>query len=187
MHWPTCPRAGERPPRISRSHANPWDHDEAMTATLRGPPELEPLDGLIVTIRDHHPRRAQGASLAGGPAPKRSELPAAADVSHNPCGDSPRPQREREPPICANINSMSIDTLTVQIWVFCVPASRQREGPPYPDIPGGALRAASLACAQRTSWGDGHGGRQPSGITARRVHGEVGGVRAGRVQAADTG
>lgn len=38
-----------------------------MTIALTGPPELERLDELIVTVRDDHPWRAQGSPPAGGP------------------------------------------------------------------------------------------------------------------------
>lgn len=42
-----------------------------MTIALIGPPELEYLDELMVTIRDDHPWRAQGRPLAGGPTPEQ--------------------------------------------------------------------------------------------------------------------
>lgn len=38
---------------------------------LSGPPELERLDELTVTIRDDHPWRGQGTPLAGGPTPEQ--------------------------------------------------------------------------------------------------------------------
>jgi type II secretory pathway pseudopilin PulG len=38
---------------------------------LSGPPELERLDALTVTIRDDHPWRGQGTPLAGGPMPEQ--------------------------------------------------------------------------------------------------------------------
>jgi hypothetical protein len=42
-----------------------------MMIFLAGPPELERLDALAVTIRDDHPWRAQGSPIAGGPTPEQ--------------------------------------------------------------------------------------------------------------------
>ena len=43
-----------------------------LGVSLSGPPVLERLDVLTVTIRDDHPWRGQGTPLAGGPTPSRS-------------------------------------------------------------------------------------------------------------------
>ncbi len=43
-----------------------------MTIALTGPPELERLDELIVTVRDDHPWRAQASPPAGGPTPEQA-------------------------------------------------------------------------------------------------------------------
>jgi hypothetical protein len=42
-----------------------------MVVFLIGPPELERLDALTVTIRDDHPWRGQGTPVAGGPTPEQ--------------------------------------------------------------------------------------------------------------------
>jgi hypothetical protein len=53
--------------RISREPSNSGSATASLKVFLCGPPELERLDTLTVTIRDDHPWRAQGSPLAGGP------------------------------------------------------------------------------------------------------------------------
>jgi hypothetical protein len=57
--------------RITCEPANPGSPDLRLSVFLSGPPELERLDKLTVSIRDDHPWRAQGTPLAGGPAPEQ--------------------------------------------------------------------------------------------------------------------
>jgi hypothetical protein len=57
--------------RIAVHPSNPGVDTLRLTVRLLGPPELERLDALTVTIRDDHPWRAQGTPLAGGPTPEQ--------------------------------------------------------------------------------------------------------------------
>jgi hypothetical protein len=57
--------------RITCGPANPGSPDLRLRVFLSGPPELERLDELTVTIRDDHPWRAQGTPLVGGPTPEQ--------------------------------------------------------------------------------------------------------------------
>jgi hypothetical protein len=57
--------------RITCAAANPGSESMRMLARLTGPPELERLDALTVTIRDDHPWRADRTPLAGGPTPEQ--------------------------------------------------------------------------------------------------------------------
>lgn len=54
--------------RITVAPANPGSDSLRLGVFLVGPPELDRLDSLTVTIRDDHPWRAQGSPLAGGPS-----------------------------------------------------------------------------------------------------------------------
>lgn len=57
--------------RISVEPSNPGSDTLRLAVCLLGPPELERLDALTVTIRDDHPWRAQGRALASGPTPEQ--------------------------------------------------------------------------------------------------------------------
>lgn len=57
--------------RITCEESNPGSCSMRLVVHLLGPPELERLDALTVTIRDDHPWRAQGTPLAGGPTPEQ--------------------------------------------------------------------------------------------------------------------
>ena len=52
--------------RITCEPANPGSPTLRLGVFLSGPPDLERLDALTVTIRDDHPWRGQGTPLAGG-------------------------------------------------------------------------------------------------------------------------
>lgn len=56
--------------RIKAGPSNPGSDTLRLAVRLLGPPELERLDALTVTIRDDHPWRGQGTPLAGGPTPE---------------------------------------------------------------------------------------------------------------------
>jgi hypothetical protein len=56
--------------QITVEPSNPGSETLRPAVHLLGPPELDRLDALTVTIRDDHPWRAQGSPLAGGPAPE---------------------------------------------------------------------------------------------------------------------
>jgi hypothetical protein len=66
-------RHAELTPRflVSLGQANPGVETKRLYVYLIGPPELERLDELTVTIRDDHPWRGQGRQLAGGPTPEQ--------------------------------------------------------------------------------------------------------------------
>jgi hypothetical protein len=53
--------------RVILESANPGVDAMRLRLFLTGPTDLMRLDGLIVTIRDDNPWRAEGTSLAGGP------------------------------------------------------------------------------------------------------------------------
>src|SRR5260370_25723356 len=55
--------------RVTCGLSNPGSPTLRLGVFLSGPPELERLDALTVTIRDDHPWRGQGTPLAGGPIP----------------------------------------------------------------------------------------------------------------------
>jgi hypothetical protein len=57
--------------RITGEPSNPGSPALRLGVFLPGPPELERLDALTVTIRDDHPWRGQGTPLAGGPTPEQ--------------------------------------------------------------------------------------------------------------------
>jgi hypothetical protein len=57
--------------RITCAQSNPGSDTMRLAVYLLGPPELERLDRLTVSIRDDHPWRAQGRPLAGGPTPEQ--------------------------------------------------------------------------------------------------------------------
>src|SRR6266852_1116536 len=57
--------------RITCEPSNPGSPTLRLGVFLSGPPELERLDALTVTIRDDHPWRGQGTPLAGGPTPEQ--------------------------------------------------------------------------------------------------------------------
>jgi len=57
--------------RVTCEQANPGAPALRLGVFLSGPPELERLDALTVTIRDDHPWRGQGTPLAGGPTPEQ--------------------------------------------------------------------------------------------------------------------
>jgi type II secretory pathway pseudopilin PulG len=56
---------------ITTEPSNPGSPTLRLGVLLSGPPELERLDALTVTIRDDHPWRGQGTPLAGGPTPEQ--------------------------------------------------------------------------------------------------------------------
>jgi type II secretory pathway pseudopilin PulG len=56
--------------RVTCHPSNPGAPTLSLNVALDGPPELERLDKLTVTIRDDHPWRGQGAPLAGGATPE---------------------------------------------------------------------------------------------------------------------
>lgn len=62
-------RRAELTPRfgLTCESSNPGSPTLRLGVFLSGPPELERLDVLTVTIRDDHPWRGQGTPLAGGP------------------------------------------------------------------------------------------------------------------------
>jgi hypothetical protein len=53
--------------RVTCEPSNPGSPTLRLRVFLAGPPELERLDALTVTIRDDNPWRSQGTPLAGGP------------------------------------------------------------------------------------------------------------------------
>ena len=57
--------------RVTCEPSNPGSPTLRLGVFLSGPPELERLDALTVTIRDDHPWRGQGTPLAGGPTPEQ--------------------------------------------------------------------------------------------------------------------
>ena len=57
--------------RVTVQPSNPGSETLRMGIYLLGPPELQRLDALTVTIRDDHPWRAQRTPLAAGPTPKQ--------------------------------------------------------------------------------------------------------------------
>ena len=57
--------------RITCESSNPGSPTLRLSVFLSGPPYLERLDALTVTIRDDHPWRGQGTPLAGGPTPEQ--------------------------------------------------------------------------------------------------------------------
>src|SRR5260370_33661982 len=57
--------------RVTCEPSNPGSPTLRLGVFLSGPPELERLDALTVTIRDDHPWRGQGTPLAGGPIPEQ--------------------------------------------------------------------------------------------------------------------
>src|SRR5260370_22314936 len=57
--------------RVSCEPSNPGSPTLRLGVFLSGPPELERLDALTVTLRDDHPWRGQGTPLAGGPTPEQ--------------------------------------------------------------------------------------------------------------------
>ena len=57
--------------RVTCEPSNPGSPTLRLRVFLSGPPELERLDALTVTIRDDHPWRSQGTPLAGGPTPEQ--------------------------------------------------------------------------------------------------------------------
>ena len=57
--------------RLTCEPSNPGTDTLRLRICLTGPPELERLDELTVTIRDDHPWRGQGTPLAGGPEPEQ--------------------------------------------------------------------------------------------------------------------
>ena len=57
--------------RVTCQPANPGSEGLSLAVFLAGPPDLERLDALTVTIRDDHPWRGQGTPLAGGPTPEQ--------------------------------------------------------------------------------------------------------------------
>jgi hypothetical protein len=57
--------------RVALERANPGVDTQRLRVFLIGPPELERLDALTMTIRDDHPWRGQGPQLAGGPTPEQ--------------------------------------------------------------------------------------------------------------------
>ncbi len=57
--------------RVTCGLSNPGSPTLRLGVFLSGPPELERLDALTVTIRDDHPWRGQGTPLAGGPIPEQ--------------------------------------------------------------------------------------------------------------------
>ncbi len=57
--------------RVTCQASNPGSKTLRLGVFLAGPPDLERLDALTVTIRDDHPWRGQGTPLAGGPTPEQ--------------------------------------------------------------------------------------------------------------------
>jgi hypothetical protein len=57
--------------RLRCGPTNPGVETRRLTVFLAGPPELERLETLIVSVRDDHPWRGEGTPLAGGPTPEQ--------------------------------------------------------------------------------------------------------------------
>ncbi|HEX2746083.1 MAG TPA: hypothetical protein VHN16_17020 [Streptosporangiaceae bacterium] len=80
--------------RVTCEPSNPGSPTLRLRVFLSGPPELERLDALIVTIRDDHPWRGQGTPWLAvrhpNRSPRRSGHPTASFPGTGPGADSAR-------------------------------------------------------------------------------------------------
>jgi integrase/recombinase XerD len=112
--------AGSRCATSRRQHPMPTREPRCGTTGLAAawtgtPPTSSPLTSQALPGN-----RRTGREMLRLAGSRQAELAGRADANH-PRGDAPRPQREREPPLCATAWSVRAAPAKVHISAFCAP------------------------------------------------------------------